>query len=396
MGNTALVLWLEGGDPELLGGVSAVRSLAGRGVDARLSPLPLVETGTCYYQTLSGMGSGKTGRFDSVRPVGYAIREDAGVPEGIWQRLLPDLVRGEGRTATFLELDASEVGRAVGAASSDCVILRVHGASSAGIEAIEALVRLCEDAVGQEGHLVVLTDVAHSQPSTLVNMNDFLAEIGVLETRDTIPAGKEIVWPESLAYALGTGQIWVNMRGREPEGVVAPGREYDDVCDVLIAALRDDWRDPATDEPVVECVLRKGDAYTGEYLFKAPDLIVVYRPGYGPSPRARAIALDGASVRPGASDTHPHAPYARLVAGGPAFARRGRMEGRLIDVVPSLMYLLGLPIPAHVDGQVLTDWFSPEYRERTPIIRATDGAIPLSREDEGVIVDRLQALGYLG
>ena len=72
------------------------------------------------------------------------------------------------------------------------------------------------------------------------------------------------------------------------------------------------------------------------------------------------------------------------------------MTGRLIDVAPSVLYLLGLPIPRHLDGQVVTALFSPSYRERTPLVEAADDAATLTEDDEDIIVGRLQALGYLG
>jgi hypothetical protein len=396
MTNTACILWLGGSDPELFGEVAAVRELAERGIDTHLAPLPLVEPGTCYYQTLAALESGKTGRFDGVRPVDYMVEEEAGVPEGVWQRLLPDLVRRGGRAVTFLEQGVAETRLALGGVAGDCVVLRVDAAGRMSVDAIEALVRQCETLVGRDGHLVVLTDVATPAPARIVSVNDFLAETGLLETRGGAGAGREITWSDTLAYGLGTGQVWINLCGREPEGVVNPGREYDEVCEVLGATLRDDWRDPATGEPVVERVLRKGEAFTGEYLFKAPDLIVIYRPGYGTQPQTGRIELGGATIRPGPGDGRCQAPSARLVAGGPAFARHVSVPGRLIDVVPSVLYLLGLPIPAHVDGQVVPEWFSPEYRAWAPIVRAEEDEAPLTGEEEGAIVDRLQALGYLG
>jgi predicted AlkP superfamily phosphohydrolase/phosphomutase len=188
------------------------------------------------------------------------------------------------------------------------------------------------------------------------------------------------------------------MRGREPQGIVAPGAEYEDVCNALIGALRNDWRDPMTGEPVVEQALRKEDAYTGEYLFSAPDLVITWRPGYAPSARAAALRLDGAPVqvsdRPGARAAS--VPYARLIASGPAFLPGGCAIGRLVDVVPSVLYLFGLPIPAHLDGHVMSDLFSSAYRDQTPIIHASAEVAPLSMEEEEAIVDRLAALGYLG
>src|SRR5581483_8001633 len=177
-----------------------------------------------------------------------------------------------------------------------------------------------------EAHLFVLTGVSSPSPRTLVNVNDFLADEGLLEVRQ--PRSRAtIIWSETLAYGLGTGQIWVNLRGREPQGIVNSGREYQEVCNVLIRELRTNWLDSVTYEPVVEQVFKKDEIYTGEYLFKAPDLTVVYRPGYAASPNATNLDLDGESILSAQQTDHvavasdpgqSQAPYARLIAGGPS------------------------------------------------------------------------------
>ncbi|HEX6540362.1 MAG TPA: hypothetical protein VF040_01300, partial [Ktedonobacterales bacterium] len=134
------------------------------------------------------------------------------------------------------------------------------------------------------------------------------------------------------------------------------------------------------------------------HLFRAPDLIVVYRPGYAASPRAAALDLDEASVQPGSLDSPipTEEPGACLIGCGPALATGAESSGRLIDIVPNVLYLLGAPIPQHLDGHVMTEMFSSAYRERTPVVWAENDATALSGEEEDVIKGRLQALGYLG
>lgn len=398
MGEGVDILWLGGIAPERLRALASIRMIAAQGVDVRLLPLPLAETITCYYQTLTGMGSGKLGRFDAVRPVAYEPQEEAEVPEGAWRRELPDLLSAGGRAATLLETDIEHALSTGERESADCLITRLRYAGSADDAALDALVSQHAASMGAAGHMLVLTDVWSPPPRRLVNVNTFLANMGLLEARSGAHPGSEIVWSETLAYGLGTGQVWLNMRGREPAGTVKPGREYDDVRSTLIDLLCDEWRDPETGEPVVAQVLTREDAYTGEHLFRAPDLIVVYRPGYAASPRAAALDLDEASVQPGSQDSPIPAeePGACLIGRGPALATGAEASGRLIDIAPSVLYLLGAPIPQHLDGHVMTEMFSSAYRERTPVVWTENDATALSGEEEDVIKGRLQALGYLG
>lgn len=393
MANDAYMLWLEGVTPDRLRKLASVRAIAARGVDMRLLPLPLAERVNCYYQMLTGMGSGKLGRFDAVYPAAYVAHKDTDVPEGSWRRCLPDLLTADG-SATLLEHDVEEAAETLAHAGPKGALIRVRDAGNSADEALDALISQAATQLGTDGHLVVLTDVYHPAPRRMVNVNNFLADMGLLETQ---PDGS-IVWSETLAYGLGTGQIWLNLRGREQSGIVATGREYDDVRAALTDMLSHEWRDPEGDEKVVSQVLTREDAYSGDYLFKAPDLIVVYQPGYGASPHAAALQLDTASILPGdqtpSETTDP--PAACLIGCGPAFAAGSEATGSLVDVVPTLLYLIGRPIPQHVDGAVMSAMFTPAFQEQTPIVAAGNGAAVLSQEEEDMIVGRLQALGYLG
>jgi predicted AlkP superfamily phosphohydrolase/phosphomutase len=228
-----------------------------------------------------------------------------------------------------------------------------------------------------------------------VNVNDFLASAGLLKYDDQLA----ISWSETLAYAAGSGQLWLNVRGRESQGVVRTGREFRKVSEMLAHELLSHWQDPLTDEPIVEKVLTKEQAYSGEYMFKAPDLTIVYRPGYVPSANARALRLDGMSVlRPALLDAvqpYVHRPYARLLMSGSVFQQGFSGEASLLDLFPTILHLLGLELPVRLDGNVIEDVFSEEYQEYFPVKYLLSEDEPLSREDESLILSRLRELGYL-
>ncbi|HZR42321.1 MAG TPA: hypothetical protein VFB12_19530 [Ktedonobacteraceae bacterium] len=395
------LLWLEDVQPSSLSTVPSLVELARRGIDLHLTPLPLVEKGQCYYQAMTGMGPGKFGRFDAVQPEMYCAQVLSGIPEG--GRLLPDILRKHKLAVTSLEITATDALDILTSAAEAPDLALVRFTAVLAPNELDALVQHCLAIIGSEAHLFVLTGVSSPSPRTLVNVNDFLADEGLLEVRQ--PRSRAtIIWSETLAYGLGTGQIWVNLRGREPQGIVNSGREYQEVCNVLIRELRTNWLDSVTYEPVVEQVFKKDEIYTGEYLFKAPDLTVVYRPGYAASPNATNLDLDGESILSAQQTDHvavasdpgqSQAPYARLIAGGPSLVSDFSGQAELIDIMPSIMYLLGLPIPQHVDGQVIEAIFTQSYRLQTPIRRSEVDEGLLSDEEEGLIVNRLRDLGYL-
>ncbi len=81
-------------------------------------------------------------------------------------------------------------------------------------------------------------------------------------------------WSRTQAYALGVGgNLYVNLRGREPRGIVAPGAEYEQVCADVIRQLSE-LTDPETGQRVVKRVHRREALYHGPFLDQAPDLIV--------------------------------------------------------------------------------------------------------------------------
>lgn len=398
MKNRVCLLWLEGLNPESLSAVPSVAKLAAGGVDLQLAPLPLFERRVSYYQTLTGMGSAKFGRFDGVHPERYHAHEEADVPDGAFGHLLPDLLRSQKLPVTYLETRDRGVPGSLASQAYDCAIVRLLDMGSASATEVDSIVGRCAELVTPETHLFVLTDVWSPAPRKYASINDFLADVGLLEVGESRKR-EDIVWSETLAYGLGTGQIWINLRGREPQGIVGSGREYQEVCDALVNELRNNWRDPETNELVVEQVLRKEEAYSGEYLFKAPDLIVVYRPGYAASPQAFALDFAGRSIseiEAALGDAAVNAPHARLIAGGPCLNGGVSDAAALIDVVPTILYLLDRSIPMHVDGNVIASIFTPSYREQTPVKRLGSDEDLLSDEEEGMIVDRLRDLGYLG
>src|SRR5258708_38689184 len=95
MKNSVFILWFEGLNPEIFSTVPSLTRLATDGIDLRLAPLPLFERGVCYYQTLTGTGSGKFGRFDAVYPERYTACESPDIPEGAAGRLWPEILRSQ-------------------------------------------------------------------------------------------------------------------------------------------------------------------------------------------------------------------------------------------------------------------------------------------------------------
>ena len=156
-------------------------------------------------------------------------------------------------------------------------------------------------------------------------------------------------WARTRAYCLPTdleGHIRINLRGREPQGSVAPGPEYQRVCDELAAAL-EALTQPETGRRAVRAVLRTDDLYPGPRRDYLPDLIVLWAEGApftalaspavgtvtGQSPDGRP----GTHVPPGISDS------------GRAGERSGLGRvGHICEIAPELLRRFGVAVPDYM------------------------------------------------
>ncbi len=97
-----------------------------------------------------------------------------------------------------------------------------------------------------------------------------------------------------------------------------------------------------------------------------------------------------------------HLPNGILIARGPLFKRGAKIVGaRLMDLAPTILHILGVPVPTDMEGKVLDDLFIREYaKEVVYIDRDTDvlsqpTLVEYSEDARARIEDRLKGLGYL-
>lgn len=204
---------------------------------------------------------------------------------------------------------------------------------------------------------------------------------------------------EELNYAPS---IWLNVRGRDREGCVAAGADYEAAVRDLTAELLA-WRNPATGAPIVARVHRRDDLYRGPRVEDAPDLVLELALDGGYSyPCLPTAPAERRSVRELARAEHvagkgggmngSHRPEGIWVLAGPSVAPCGATEAAIVDVAPSVLHLAGLPVPSWMDGRLLPGVAG---------AIAVDDAEPAAPETidgddhEAELRRRLHALGYL-
>ena len=143
---------------------------------------------------------------------------------------------------------------------------------------------------------------------------------------------------------MGLVHIFVNLKGREPGGIVDPA-DYDALCQEIIRALHD-YEDPETGRRPFALALTREDAeMVNLWSDRVGDVVYALRPEF-----------DGAHGKQLPSVTFGMAgQHSTFIAAGAGVRSGGRLERqvRVIDVAPTVCYLTGAPMPRNVEGGVI-------------------------------------------
>ncbi|HYI13588.1 MAG TPA: alkaline phosphatase family protein [Thermoanaerobaculia bacterium] len=164
---------------------------------------------------------------------------------------------------------------------------------------------------------------------------------------------ENVDWSKTRAYAMGLGEIYVNVKGRESQGIVEPGSEYDALKKELQTRLVQ-MVDPATAEHPVRRVVTREEAYRKFDPNMIPDLFVMNNDGYRVSWQTslggvpKEIFEDNKAVWSG-----DHCSVDPEIVKGIFFANRKLATARapyIADVYPTVLGALGVKPPYEVDG----------------------------------------------
>jgi predicted AlkP superfamily phosphohydrolase/phosphomutase len=225
--------------------------------------------------------------------------------------------------------------------------------------------------LGERDTLLVVSDHGFHTWRREFNTNTWLARNGYMEMKgadsdgtlkkldDMFSGGSffpNVDWSRTKAYSLGLSGIFINVKGREGQGIVGPGKEYEALRAEIIAKIRE-YRDPDTGAPIIQGAYRREDVFHGPQLEHAPDIQLSFYDGYrtswqtalGAVPESIVVAnlkkWSGDHCTSDSSDTQ-----------GILLSNR-RIEGHdhsIMDIAPTVISLFGMPIPSEIDGKPIS------------------------------------------
>lgn len=214
--------------------------------------------------------------------------------------------------------------------------------------------------------VLVVSDHGFAPFRRSFNLNTWLLENGYLVLREGAPPQSRDIfrdadWSRTRAYGLGLNGLYVNLRGREKNGIVNPGAESEglqrEIAERLLAA-----RDPNNKQQVVTRVDRAAEAYSGPAVSQAPDLIVGYNRGYRVGWDS---VLGGIPSKVMEDNTQPwsgdHCIDSTKVPGVVLSSRRIQADApALTDIAPTVLAEFGIARPPTMQGHNI---FEPSGRK---------------------------------
>jgi predicted AlkP superfamily phosphohydrolase/phosphomutase len=215
--------------------------------------------------------------------------------------------------------------------------------------------------------LMIVSDHGFHTWRKSVNLNSWLVQNGYMVLTGQEAGDKKLAdlfggaeyfenvdWSRTRAYAMGLGQIYFNLRGREGKGIVSPGAEYVALASELASKLKGGLVDPDTKQPIVRAVYKRDDVYAGEYLGDSADLQVGFEEGYRVSWQTCLGGAPPGIVYPNMKKwSGDHGGFDYQTTAGVLVTNRplSTATPRIIDIAPTVLEHFGVAASGSIDGK---------------------------------------------
>lgn len=211
---------------------------------------------------------------------------------------------------------------------------------------------------------------------------------------------EDVDWNLTKAYAMGNmGFINVNLKGREPYGIVDQGTSYERVLDEISERLFS-LKESHTGIRLVDRILKSKEMYWGPRASEGPDLYLIVK-GYAYCVRGDYLFFTNRVFEDLWLISGSHRPNGILLGKGPGLKKNYRIHGaNIMDIGPTILGLMEGLIAEDMDGKCLMEILTEEKRKGLSIRYVSSDANPpqeisLSKEEEELLRKQLKNLGYL-
>ena len=213
------------------------------------------------------------------------------------------------------------------------------------------------DSMGRGDMLIVMSDHGFTSFHTCVDFNRWLVERGYMvleedvETVDTAFHGVD--WSRTRAYSMGLAGIMVNLKGREGRGIVEPGEEASKLMRSIIADLLELRTEDG--RRVVKDAWTSEEAYNGPYTGDGPDIVIGTYSGFRAGWGCVTGGVGGQVIYPNEKHWDGDHCHARSQVPG-TLASNWTFHcdaPSILDIAPTVLHVLGAPVPEHMEGRVL-------------------------------------------
>ncbi len=242
----------------------------------------------------------------------------------------------------------------------------------------DALVgRVIDEILDDDDELIVMSDHGFNSFRYAVNLNRWLVDNGYMTEKisllsSILGGGQErsvpelfkrqqeffewVDWSETRAYALGLGQIYINLEGREAKGIVSENERSDLIDEVIDGLL--EITNPETGERIILNAYRADEIYHGDSMELSPDIVVGFAEGYRVSWQTTLGVAAEDLVEPNMKRwSGDHCSYDPTITLGVLFSTVPITvdDPSIMDLAPSMLGLVGVEKPERCDGRLIFD-----------------------------------------
>ena len=241
-------------------------------------------------------------------------------------------------------------------------------------DSIERVYRKCDEFVGEVMQrvdpstlIVIVSDHGFHSFRQSVNLNTWLVQEGFMAIQGQQPGDKKLQdlfgggtfwenvdWAHTKAYAMGLGQIYLNRKGREGQGIVTDADATQIEADLANRLMT--MTDPKTHQRMVDAVYKREDIYKGPFFDNASELQVGLADGYRVSWQSTLGGAPPGIVYPNMKKwSGDHGSYDYKQTSGVLISSR-KLESadpNIMDIAPTVLKYFGVPIPSDIDGKPL-------------------------------------------